>query len=87
MSARSAPGREALAAALGLGTALRGGRVFHPRGQAYACRLVVRPTGRARGSALLDTAAEHEGVVRLVPTPLLRTLRARSYDALQAARA
>lgn len=56
--------RTAVATTLGLGTALRGQRLFHPRGQAYDARLEV--TGGAdRGARLLDEAGSHSGLVRL----------------------
>ncbi len=66
--------RAAAAAALGLGTAVRGARVFHPHGAARTARLVV-DGDQAWGASLLDRAAVHEGVVRLsrgvgLPTPL-----------------
>ncbi len=66
--------RGGVAAALGLGTAVRGARVFHPHGATRTCRLVV-DGGQAWGSTLLDDAAVHEGVVRLsrgvgLPAPL-----------------
>ena len=53
-----------LAAVFGRATALRGARVFHPRGQAYAARVVVSG-GLGTGCRLLDEPAEHQGVVRL----------------------
>jgi hypothetical protein len=66
--------RAAVAAALGLGTALRGARVFHPHGASHAVRVVVEG-GQGWGSALLDRPATHEGLVRLsrglgLPSPL-----------------
>lgn len=66
--------RAVLAAALGLGTAVRGARVFHPRGQAYACRVVVSRLG-GWGARLLDEPGEHTGLVRVsravgLPAPL-----------------
>lgn len=66
--------RSLLARALGAGTALRGARVFHPRGQAYAAGVVVTG-GQHAGARLLDEPAEHEAVVRLsralgLPRPL-----------------
>ena len=66
--------RAFVARALGIGTALRGARVFHPHGVTYSCRL--RVFGDAGwGAGLLDTPAEHAGVVRLsrgagLPSPL-----------------
>lgn len=66
--------RAAFATALGLGTAVRGARVFHPRGQSYAACLTVAGSGDL-GSRLLDEPGEHAGVVRLsrgagLPQPL-----------------
>lgn len=66
--------RAATAAALGLATAVRGARVFHPHGATRACRLVV-DGDQEWGSRLLDQAGTHEGVVRLsrgvgLPAPL-----------------
>lgn len=66
--------RNALAAALGLGTALRGARVFHPHGRTYACRVEV-DGGGTWGAALLDDAGSTQGLVRLsrgagLPRPL-----------------
>ena len=66
--------RTAFATALGLGTAVRGARVFHPHGQARACRLHVTG-GLGWGARVLDEPATHEGVVRLsrgvgLPEPL-----------------
>lgn len=66
--------RAAAAAVLGLGTAVRGARVFHPHGATRRCRLVV-DGGQQWGASLLDDAAVHEGVVRLsrgvgLPAPL-----------------
>jgi hypothetical protein len=67
--------RAAVAAALGLGTAVRGARVFHPHGASHAVRVVVEGSGEQWGCALLDRPAEHEGLVRLsrglgLPSPL-----------------
>ena len=66
--------RAAAAAALGLGTAVRGARVFHPHGATRTCRLEV---GGAQqwGASLLDAPAVHEGLVRVsrgagLPAPL-----------------
>ena len=66
--------RAAVATALGLGTALRGGRVFHTRGATRTCEVVV-DGGEQWGCALLDRPARHRGVVRLsrgagLPRPL-----------------
>jgi hypothetical protein len=66
--------RAAFATALGVVTAVRGARVFHPHGATRACRLHVDGGGQW-GSALLDEPATHEGVVRLsrgagLPRPL-----------------
>jgi hypothetical protein len=66
--------RAVAATAFGAGTALRGRRVFHPRGTTRTARVVV-DGGADRGSSLLDRPAEHRGVVRLsrgagLPRPL-----------------
>jgi hypothetical protein len=66
--------RAAAATALGVTTAVRGARVFHPRGQTRRCRLVV-PGGASWGARVLDEPAEHDGVVRTsrgigLPAPL-----------------
>lgn len=66
--------RAAAAAALGLGTAVRGARVFHPHGATRACRVEVGG-GQQWGAALLDEPGVHEGVVRVsrgvgLPAPL-----------------
>lgn len=66
--------RAAVAALLGAGTALRGERLFHPRGTTSACRVVVAGGG-GWGADLLDRPAEHDGVVRVsrgagLPRPL-----------------
>ena len=66
--------RAATAAALGLATAVRGARVFHPRGVTRTCRLEVGG-GQQWGARLLDEPGTHEGVVRLsrgvgLPAPL-----------------
>lgn len=66
--------RDAAATALGLATAARGARVFHPKGEARRCRLVVTG-GLGWGAQLLDAPAQHDGVVRLsrgigLPRPL-----------------
>jgi hypothetical protein len=68
------PPRAAFATALGVATALRGERVFHPRGSTRACRVVVAG-GSGWGARLLDEPAEHEGLVRVsrgagLPEPL-----------------
>ncbi len=67
--------RAALATALGVGTALRGARVFHPHGRTHAARLWVEPSEQRWGARLLDEPGVHEGVVRLsrgvgLPSPL-----------------
>ena len=66
--------RAAVATALGVGTALRGARVFHPHGRTYAATLTVTG-GLGTGASVLDAPARHEGVVRLsrgagLPPPL-----------------
>jgi hypothetical protein len=66
--------REAAATALGLATAARGSRVFHPKGTACAARLTVTG-GLGTGARVLDEPAAHDGVVRLsravgLPQPL-----------------
>ena len=66
--------RAATATALALGTALRGSRVFHPRGHAYTAT-VVADGGGSWGARLLDEAARHDVVVRVsravgLPEPL-----------------
>ena len=66
--------RAAAAAVLGLGTAVRGARVFHPHGTTRTARLVV-DGGQQWGARLLDEAAVHEGVARVsrgvgLPAPL-----------------
>jgi len=66
--------RAALATALGVATAVRGERVFHPRGSSCRARLVVTGGG-GWGARLLDEPASHDGVVRLsrgagLPAPL-----------------
>ena len=66
--------RTALASTLGAATAVRGSRVFHPKGSTYRARLTVAPTG-GWGARVLDEPAVHEGVVRLsravgLPHPL-----------------
>lgn len=65
--------RTAFATALGLGSALRGARVFHPHGSSYACRVTM--TGSSWGATFLDQPATYDGVVRLsrgagLPRPL-----------------
>jgi hypothetical protein len=65
--------RAAAATALGLGTALRGARVFHPHGETHVCTVVV--AGGAFGASLLDDPGEHDGFVRFsrgagLPQPL-----------------
>lgn len=66
--------RTALASTLGAATALRGARVFHPRGQSYDAVLTVTG-GLGTGAGLLDRPARHEGIARVsravgLPTPL-----------------
>jgi len=66
--------RAAVATSLGLATALRGARVFHPHGSSYRATVTVTG-GRSTGARLLDEPAVHEGVVRLsrgvgLPAPL-----------------
>ncbi len=66
--------RAAFATTLGAATALRGARVFHPRGASRAATLTVTG-GLGTGARLLDEPAVHEGVVRLsrgagLPVPL-----------------
>ena len=66
--------RAAVATALGVTTAVRGARVFHPRGATRRAALLVDGGGRS-GARLLDEAGVHEGVVRLsrgigLPQPL-----------------
>jgi hypothetical protein len=66
--------RAVTASALALGTAVRGARVFHPRGQASAG--TVRTDGGGNwGARLLDGAGRHDVVVRVsrgvgLPAPL-----------------
>lgn len=66
--------RAAVATTLGAATAVRGARVFHPRGACRAATLTVTG-GLGTGARLLDEPAVHEGVVRLsrsvgLPAPL-----------------
>ena len=66
--------RAAVATALGVGTAVRGARVFHPRGTTRRAALLV-DGGGDWGARLLDEGGVHEGVVRLsrgvgLPEPL-----------------
>jgi hypothetical protein len=66
--------RAAVATTLGVATALRGARVFHPRGTTRAATLTVTG-GLGTGARLLDEPAVHEAVVRLsrgagLPAPL-----------------
>jgi hypothetical protein len=66
--------RAVTASTLALGTALRGARVFHPRGQASA-GTVETDGGGAWGARLLDDAGRHDVVVRVsrgigLPRPL-----------------
>ena len=56
--------RAAAATALGLGTALRGARIFHPKGHAYAASVVVERS-RVWGAGLLDAPASYDVVVRV----------------------
>ena len=66
--------RSAAATALGLGTALRGARVFHPRGEGYT-GTVVADGGGAWGARLLDEPEAYDVIVRVsraagLPEPL-----------------
>ena len=66
--------RAAAATALGVSTAVRGARVFHPRGSTRHCRVLV-PGGTSWGARVLDEVAVHDGVVRTsrgvgLPAPL-----------------
>ena len=66
--------RAAVATTLGVGTALRGARVFHPRGQVHVATVTVEG-GLGKGAALLDEPGIHAGLVRLsrgvgLPAPL-----------------
>ena len=56
--------RTALASSLGAATAVRGSRVFHPKGSTFTARLTVAPT-TTWGARVLDEPAVHEGVARL----------------------
>ena len=66
--------RAVIATTLAAGTALRGARVFHPRGTTRTATLTVSG-GLGTGARLLDEPAVHPGVVRLsrgagLPAPL-----------------
>jgi hypothetical protein len=66
--------RAAFATALGVATAVRGARVFHPYGTTHVATLTVSGGGDW-GAELLDRPAVHQGVVRLsrgagLPEPL-----------------
>ncbi|PWW24870.1 hypothetical protein JD79_04061 [Geodermatophilus normandii] len=66
--------RAVTASALALGTAVRGARVFHPRGQASS-GTVATDGGGGWGARLLDEAGRHDVVVRVsrgvgLPEPL-----------------
>jgi hypothetical protein len=66
--------RAATASALALATALRGARVFHPRGEAFTGTVEV-DGGAGLGARVLDEAGRHDVVVRLsrgvgLPAPL-----------------
>ncbi len=66
--------RAVTASALALGTAVRGARVFHPRGDAFTATVEV-DGGGAWGARVLDEAGRHDVVVRLsrgvgLPEPL-----------------
>lgn len=66
--------RAAFATSLGVATAVRGARVFHPHGVTRRATLTVTPT-RSWGAQLLDEPAVHDGLVRLsrgvgLPAPL-----------------
>ena len=65
--------RAAFATALGVATALRGARVFHPHGRTWTATVTV--DGAGWGARVLDRPAVHEGLVRLsrgagLPSPL-----------------
>ena len=59
-----APPRAVIATALGLATAVRGARVFHPHGTTRSAVLSVTG-GLGWGTRLLDAPARHEGLVRV----------------------
>ena len=59
-----APPRALAATALGLGTAARGARVFHPRGVTRSAVVTVTG-GLGWGARFLDEPARHEGLVRV----------------------
>lgn len=66
--------RAAFATTLGVATALRGARVFHPHGRTTTATVTVSGGGDW-GAAVLDRPAVHEGVVRVsrgagLPQPL-----------------
>lgn len=66
--------RAVMASALALGTAVRGARVFHPRGRA-SVGTVQTDGGGSWGARLLDEAGRHDVVVRVsrgvgLPEPL-----------------
>ncbi|MGY1714052.1 hypothetical protein ACI78R_06315 [Geodermatophilus sp. SYSU D01106] len=66
--------RALTSSALALGTAVRGARVFHPRGAARAAT-VETDGGGSWGARLLDEAGRHDAVVRIsrgagLPEPL-----------------
>lgn len=66
--------RAAFATTLGVGTALRGARIFHPRGVVREALLTVEGGG-GWGAAVLDEPGIHSGLVRLsrgagLPAPL-----------------
>jgi hypothetical protein len=46
-------------------SAVRGARIFHPKGAAFEATVEIEPTGPAYGVPLLDTRATHPAVVRL----------------------
>lgn len=66
--------RTALATSLGVATALRGARVFHPHGVTRTATVTVEG-GATWGAQLLDEPAVHDGIVRVsrgvgLPAPL-----------------
>ncbi|HZG94980.1 MAG TPA: hypothetical protein VEZ46_09720 [Mycobacteriales bacterium] len=55
----------ATATIFGVLSAIRGARIFHPKGAAFEATVEIEPTGPAYGVPLLDTRAAHPAVVRL----------------------
>jgi hypothetical protein len=49
----------------GVLSAVRGARIFHPKGAAFAATVEIIPSGPAYGVPLLDSRAAHPAVVRL----------------------